>query len=151
MELDELLIRFINVNSFKSVFKSVKSLQDKDFPPPPVLLPPPSFPSASTSATSPTETTHCSARVFSKFPIFIGRGKDLVVNSALSILVVLLVSESKSTDKVLKALAGVVYTDGLIPRLSFSRSNCTKTSGFWATMYVDTCGADAFDEIIKDS
>lgn len=42
----------------------------------------------------------------------------------------------KSTASVLKAEAGVLYTAGLIPRCSLSRSNWERISGFWATMYV---------------
>lgn len=45
---------------------------------------------------------------------------------------------AKSTASVLKAEAGVVYTAGDTPRASFSRSSCISTSGFWATIYVDT-------------
>lgn len=52
----------------------------------------------------------------------------------------------KSTARVLKAEAGVVYTAGFNPRLSFSRISCINTSGFWATMYVDTLGATAVAE-----
>lgn len=56
---------------------------------------------------------------------------------------------SKSTATVLNTDAGAVYAAGvkLLPRDSFSRIKCARTSGFWATMYVcGTAGSVVFND-----
>lgn len=55
---------------------------------------------------------------------------EIVLSSSMSL--------RKSTVTVLNPVAGVVYTDGLTPRCSFSLKRWANTSAFWATMYVDT-------------